>query len=538
MPASHSAFGSDDEEPVAWRPQGRVAGDASRRRAQTPTAAAIQGFKPRAPFLMSPAGDEEQTRLMSSADRQLYTKGRMGSVDFVLLASAKMTKVKEVPPPTWFEGAIFAVLSNSGVAGGLSVFMLVGGMCPVASNFITASCGAARCPMPAAVAGCGLAVFWVVLPCGFFAMRDVWRPRSSGGGTLTALAPPGMTITAEVDHRCKTQCASLVVIWVVSAMLWSALATIGVVTEVDGESSSVHAYVHRHSTDWLLPPVECTTSETRNLLATWALYGFVPTMLVLVILGSATFVAIILACALGEDAIDEVSRDLGLRAASLGDKAWATKVRDPIVALARSTIPLLDQLGVPVGALVVGFLAVGFCQIPKIGVMQSQNEVNDSSFNLVTTSLSVFALIPVWLVFPIASIGSSCDDLLERLNELLVEGDVDEGIRRVMALQQYLSTCNRRQGLGVRILSIVVDKPKLGQIVTAVVSIGGSLAAVLWDIGQAASGTTTMPAVTTCSMTPFLRYELWQAINTVMVHEGGANATCSYEQLALPAFGL
>jgi hypothetical protein len=199
-----------------------------------------------------------------------------------------------------------------------------------------------------------------------------------------------------------------------------------------------------------------------------------------------------------------------------------------MVALARSTMPLLDQLGAPVGTLAVGFLTAGFCQIPMAV----------ATGNLFSIGVLFFALaVPAPLVFPIASIGSSCDDLLERLNELLVEGDIDAGNRRVMPLQRYLSNLNRRQGLGVRIFRVVLDKPKLAQIATVMGSLGSTLAVVLFEIGREARDDVTVP-MATCFVAPTLRYELWQAINTMMVHEGGANVTCAYEQLALPAFGL
>jgi hypothetical protein len=483
------------------------------------------------------APDEERTErtglMMSShatrtdrVDRQVR---RASSADYVALAArqAEMAQVEEVPSPTWFEGALFVLLSHTGVAAGLSVFMVVGGMCPTVSVFITAWCGG-RLTMPAAVAGCGWATLWLAIPSAFFVGRSVWRPLSSGGGTLTALTPAGTMITAEMLSCTKTQIAGFIVFLSIPGLCWTATSAVGVVTELDSSSSATHAFVHAHSTDWLLPSLECTTSETRDMLAAWALYGFVPATIAFVFVVSFAWAAILLACALGQDAIDDLSRDMGLDAAALNDDAWDTKVHDPMVALARSTMPVLDQLGFPVGALVVGWLVTGFCQIPMAVATSNIFSIGLIGFGFV---------IPTTLMFPIASIGSSCDDLLERLNELLVEGDIGAGNRRVMPLQRYLSNLNRRQGLGVRIFGVVVDKSKLAQIVTVLASLGSTLAVVLFEIGREAWDGVTVPTAT-CSMAPTLRYELWQAINTMMVHEGGANVTCAYEQLALPAFGL
>ena len=43
---------------------------------------------------------------------------------------------------------------------------------------------------------------------------------------------------------------------------------------------------------------------------------------------------------------------------------------------------------------------------------------------------------------------------------------------------------NRSQGLGVCVFGIVLDKPKLFQVATVLVSLGSSLAIVLWEVGK------------------------------------------------------
>ena len=116
-------------------------------------------------------------------------------------------------------------------------------------------------------------------------------------------------------------------------------------------------------------------------------------------------------------------------------------------------------------------------------------------------------LVPIPLAFPLAEIGSSCDDLTEKLNELQVESD--DGGQRVIPLQLNHAKFNHslthyplslsvelgfqatpiaslsdkfnlncRQGLGVRLFktSTVIDKPQLLQIATALNSLGSTLA--------------------------------------------------------------
>jgi len=98
--------------------------------------------------------------------------------------------------------------------------------------------------------------------------------------------------------------------------------------------------------------------------------------------------------------------------------------------------------------------------------------------------LVTYDFVPIVLALPLAAIGSSCDDLLDRLNELNVEGDDVVGNRRVMPLQRYLANMNRRQGLGVRLNGSVIDKAKLGQIASAVFTVGSTLVISLADFGH------------------------------------------------------
>ena len=104
-----------------------------------------------------------------------------------------------------------------------------------------------------------------------------------------------------------------------------------------------------------------------------------------------------------------------------------------------------------------------------------------------------------------------------------------------MPLQRYLLNMNRRQGLGVRLFKVVIDKPMLVQMAAAIGSIGSTLAVALYELGRANDGT-ALAAV--CSMNSAQRAQLWQAMTEIMTPTDGVNLTCSYEELALPGFGL
>ena len=318
-------------------------------------------------------------------------------------------------------------------------------------------------------------------------------------------------------------------------LCWTISHLVTLLTEVDRDPDSTtgtaHAHMHAHSTDFLLPPAECTTSETRDALAAWALYGFVPAVIMINIFYTLTFACIVVANVLGEDAIEDVTRNLDLEVVDLSDGEWKAKIHDPMIGLARSTLPIMDELAAPIGSLIVASLALGFGQIPLAVATE----------NVFRATLVVLGFVtPLMIAAPIAEVGSSCDDMMDTLNELLVEGDdeQDKAYRRVMRLKLYLQDLNRRQGLGVRIFRIVLDKRKLAQIAAALFSVGSTLVIALYEIGRLVNSNANDSAMvsSTCSVNVAERHELWVAMSTILSE--GVNSTCSYDQLALPSLGL
>ena len=98
----------------------------------------------------------------------------------------------------------------------------------------------------------------------------------------------------------------------------------------------------------------------------------------------------------------------------------------------------------------------------------------------------------------------------------------------MIPLQRWLINLNRRQGLGVRIFSLVIDKPKLVQIASVLISLGSSLAIALVDFGNEAKDSRRQQATESeCSMEVNQRYQMWAAMDAIMMSSGGANATCS-----------
>jgi hypothetical protein len=364
--------------------------------------------------------------------------------------------------------------------------MLFGGAQPTTSLLITAACGVAV-SKPAALAALGLAIYWGILSYAMVVvMPERWRPRSHGGGTLTALIPAGTTVQTTTHRWMRKYAIGWAVAVTASVVCWSVtliVAMVPAVSDVDSrlwtrdsdtEDFSLSGMLQRHGQEFLLPPPECATRSTQVLLATWALCGYIPALLVMVMFLQATWMCVVLMCGLGEDAIDAVSHDVSLRAASLGDAAWEAQVKVPMVELARSTIPSLTKVGTPIAGLGAALTVLSISQIP----------IAVATGNRHHALLVTYGLVPIVLALPLAAIGSSCDDLLDRLNELNVEGDGVVANRRVMPLQRYLANVNRRQGLGVRLAGSVIDKAKLGQIASAVFTVGSTLVISLAHFGQ------------------------------------------------------
>ena len=442
---------------------------------------------------------------------------RFRATSTVARAAAKMMQSldKQVDPPTWFEAPFFALWGHVYVAAALSAFVIVGGAGIVASMCITAACGLAL-SKPSAIAGAGAAFFWVASACNIFAMRNVWQ---------LGVAPQGATISkASLKHVHRLVVGFGVALSV--CVVGDTVALIVALTmdpDLDGGIAGfkhfAHAHMHAHATEYLMPPPECTSIETRDALSAWLLYGYVPARFVMGVHIPCFFACIVMACAFAADDIDTVKGDMGIRAASLNDDAWRSTVHDPTIALNGRTIRRLDTFGVPIGLIVSANIGLGFSQIPS--AVATGNPLGLSHV------IVAFA-VPVILAAPVAGVGSSCDNLFEKLNELLSVIEGDNGNRRVIPLQRWLINLNRRQGLGVRIFSLVIDKHKLVQIASILISLGSSLAIALVDFGNEAKDSRRQQATESeCSMEFNQRYQMWAAMDAIMMSSGGANATCS-----------
>jgi hypothetical protein len=82
------------------------------------------------------------------------------------------------------------------------------------------------------------------------------------------------------------------------------------------------------------------------------------------------------------------------------------------------------------------------------------------------------AAVPMMVAYAPASVSSSCDDMLDQLNDISFLGDVEHK-ERCTRLRHSLTHLNRGQGLGFRVMGTVIDTRYLAKIVGVIIG-GGS----------------------------------------------------------------
>ena len=103
-----------------------------------------------------------------------------------------------------------------------------------------------------------------------------------------------------------------------------------------------------------------------------------------------------------------------------------------------------------------------------LGASGCSHFLTTSAFGCALGSLSfesgqVIAALPLCIAYAPARVSSSCDDLMDQLNEISFIGDKAHK-ERCHDLRRSLTNLNRRQGLGFLILETVVDKRYLAKI--------------------------------------------------------------------------
>jgi len=204
--------------------------------------------------------------------------------------------------------------------------------------------------------------------------------------------------------------------------------------------------------EFLLPPADCEKDipigGTAYLFMVVLLY--VPAQILVAIVLLPGLLSIIFAGAITEDTISDICYRLKLRAAELEETGWDAMVREPIILLARDTMPKLSKLSSgPVAAIFVGWWGHMILLVPFIVQNSDIERPQKGNLHAMVMMLILF-VVPLFMLAPLAVVSSACDLLEAKLNDLRAERP-KKGThqQRVMHLQEFLLNINKRQGLGV-----------------------------------------------------------------------------------------
>jgi hypothetical protein len=204
--------------------------------------------------------------------------------------------------------------------------------------------------------------------------------------------------------------------------------------------------------EFLLPPADCendiSIGGTAYLFMVILLY--VPAQILVAIVLLPGLLSIVFAGAITEDTISDIYHRLRLRAAELEETGWDTMVREPIILLARDTMPKLSKLSSgPVAAIFVGWWGHMILLVPFIVQNSDMEKPHKGNLHAMLMML-ILLVVPLFMLAPLAIVSSACDVLEAKLNDLRAERP-KKGThqQRVMHLQEFLLNINKRQGLGV-----------------------------------------------------------------------------------------
>ena len=129
-------------------------------------------------------------------------------------------------------------------------------------------------------------------------------------------------------------------------------------------------------------------------------------------------------------------------------------MRRPAVQIAQKTIPLLGKFGLCISLFFIMVWSLCLMTLPLAASLKN---------GFVVAILSLCPL-PLTLIWPIAVLGTACDELLSMLNDARADRLTIDDEHRVESLRRYLKDLNREQGLGFVLFGVVLDKRKIAQV--------------------------------------------------------------------------
>ena len=232
------------------------------------------------------------------------------------------------------------------------------------------------------------------------------------------------------------------------------------------------------------PPHGCVSQQFKDVYACCLLLVWVPACTLFAFAYPYWQLSLQLGVALAKDDVDDLMKDLGPLAAlkydryehvndgttkepgsrrvasnlgqsdlantewrDIGKELWTERVSGPACMLV-STMDSLSEWGPSMGASVIGFWAFALCLLPT--AVAEENLI----MNLLLVLLAMF---PFMSISGPAHVSSSCDDLLDQLNDISFLGSHHHK-DRCIHLRHSLMKLNRGQGLGFKVFSTIIDR--------------------------------------------------------------------------------
>ena len=165
---------------------------------------------------------------------------------------------------------------------------------------------------------------------------------------------------------------------------------------------------------------------------------------------------------LAKDDVDDLMKELGPQAARtlyiVDEGTWQRNVELPGAML----VPTLDRLsewGPAMGMATIG------CWSFTLGLLPTAVAKEHTTLLVV---LALIAILPVMIALAPANVSSSCDDLLQQLNDISFIGDRHHK-DRCTHLRKSFQWLNNGQGLGFCCFGVIIDNRKLARVATTLI---------------------------------------------------------------------
>ena len=282
-----------------------------------------------------------------------------------------------------------------------------------------------------------------------------------------------------LNHFLYTMIAVAAVLLIVTSLMFQGLTEMTCQDCPDFNRSTISApavFVDK----MFFPRDGCISDWARNAYAYALLILWVPACVLFAFVYPAWQLSLQLAVTLAADNVDDLMKDLGPLAAqdyvggddSEGESRWRARVERPGAMLV-TTLEELSVWGTAMGVSILGFWALALCLVPT-SIASNNREMQ--------VGLGLVALFPIMILIAPANVSSSCDELLNQLNDISFMGNRHHK-DRCTHLRHSLMNLNRGQGLGFVVFGTVIDTRFLAKMTAALAGVTVSTVSALVAMG-------------------------------------------------------